>query len=136
MDPVKSRGSLQGTLNPALLLNCNSSEDMINVMCCFCPWLRGRRGFTRQPENSKRAHFRAPALLKPPKFHEKTPKREKTEEISCGREKEREILGPTVRATTPSGPHPFGSHNPTRPPPHQKIFWPNAVKQNWLYSAK
>ena len=30
--------------------------------------LRGRRGFTRQPENSKRAHLRAPALQTPPKF--------------------------------------------------------------------
>ena len=35
--------------------------------------LRGRRGFTRQPENSKRAHLSAPALQTPPKFHEKTP---------------------------------------------------------------
>ena len=33
---------------------------------------------TRQPENSKRAHFRAPALQTPPKFHER-PKREKEE---------------------------------------------------------
>ena len=41
--------------------------------------LRGRRGFTRQPENSKRAHFREPALQTPPKFHEKTPKRGKKE---------------------------------------------------------
>ena len=35
----------------------------------FLKRLRGRRGFTRQPENSKRAHFRAPALQTPPKFH-------------------------------------------------------------------
>ena len=34
---------------------------------------------TRQPENSKRAHFRAPALQTPQKFHERTPKREKEE---------------------------------------------------------
>ena len=27
-------------------------------------------GFTRQPKNSKRAHFRAPALQTPPKIHE------------------------------------------------------------------
>ena len=31
----------------------------------------GRRGFTRQPENSKRAHLRVPALQTPPKFNEK-----------------------------------------------------------------
>ena len=36
--------------------------------------LWGRRGFTRQPENSKRAHLRLPALETPPKFNEKTPK--------------------------------------------------------------
>ena len=34
--------------------------------------LRGRRGFTQQPENSKRAHLIAPALQTPPKFTEKT----------------------------------------------------------------
>ena len=32
---------------------------------------------TRQPENSKRAHLSVPALQTPPKFHEKTPEREK-----------------------------------------------------------
>ena len=42
-------------------------------------WLWGRRGFTRQPENSKRAHFSSPAFQTPPKFHEKTSKRGKTE---------------------------------------------------------
>ena len=41
--------------------------------------LWGRGGFTRQPENSKRAHFRAAALQTPPIFHEKTPKRGKKE---------------------------------------------------------
>ena len=37
--------------------------------------LRGRRGFTRQPENSKREHFRAPAFKK----HHQIP-REDTQE--------------------------------------------------------
>ena len=57
--------------------------------------LRGRRGFTRQPENSKRAHFRAPALQTPPKFHEKTPqKREERMKIVVGGEKKkRDFLG-------------------------------------------
>ena len=36
-----------------------------------------RRSFTRQPENSKRAHLRVPALQTPPKFHEETPERER-----------------------------------------------------------
>ena len=52
-------------------------------------FLRGRRGFTRQPENSKRAHFRPPALQTPPKFHGTTPKR--------GRKNENCLRGPTLR---------------------------------------
>ena len=52
-----------------------------------------------QPENSKRAHFRALALQKLPKFHEKTP-REKEE-------KAQNFGPPTLRA--PSGPPPFGA---------------------------
>ena len=32
---------------------------------------RSRQGFTRQPENPKRAHLRSAALQTPPKFHEK-----------------------------------------------------------------
>ena len=54
-----------------------------------------RRGFTRKPENSKRAHSRVPALQTPPKFHEKTPReRKKKSENGGGRgKKKREILG-------------------------------------------
>ena len=37
----------------------------------------GRRGFTRQPENSKRAYLSVPALQTPPKFHERTPRERK-----------------------------------------------------------
>ena len=43
----------------------------VSVCCCVLVW--GRRGFTRQPENSKRAHFRTPALQTPPNFNEKDP---------------------------------------------------------------
>ena len=42
---------------------------------------------TRQPENSKRAHLRVPALQTPPKFNEKTPRERRKNEISGGREK-------------------------------------------------
>ena len=68
---------------------------------------RCRRGFTRQPENSKRAHFTAPALQTPPKFHERTPRERKKKE-NCGgkRKKKREILGsPTLRGSTLRGPN-------------------------------
>ena len=49
--------------------------------------LRGRQGFTQQPENSKRAHLRVPALQTPPKFHEKTHR--ETKRTKWGRERER-----------------------------------------------
>ena len=45
---------------------------------------RGRWGFTRQPENSKRAHFRDPALQTPLKFNEKT-QREREKKESGGK---------------------------------------------------
>ena len=61
-----------------------------------------RRGFTRQPENSKRAHLRVPALQTPPKFHEKTPREREKKSDDGGRrvKKKREILGPRLRAPT------------------------------------
>ena len=56
----------------------------------------------------KRAHFRAPALQTPPKFHEKTPqKEEKRTKMGVGEGKK----GAKFWAPHPSGPHPFG------PPP-------------------
>ena len=83
---------------------------------------------TRQPENSKRAHFRAPALQK----HQQnstngTPKREKEEE-NCGgtrAKKERNFGPPTLRAPTLRGLHPSGLH-PSGPPPFgAPTFGPN-----------
>ena len=92
----------------------------------------GRRGFTRQPENSKRAHLRALALQTPPKFHEKTPRERRKNEISGGREqKKREILGPPPSGPPPSVPHPSGlpplwaptpsGPHPFRLPPKTKL---------------
>ena len=79
----------------------------------------GPRGFTRQPENSKRAHLRVPALQTPPNFHEKTP-REREKERKWGREREKKARNfgppafgpppfepPTLRSR-PFGPPPFG----------------------------
>ena len=87
----------------------------IGVLCvlpCVCVlcvqnfwWVSSRFlvGFTRQPENSKRAHLSVPALQTPPKFHEKTPQREKKEwNFRWEREKRTRNFGPP----TPSGPHP------------------------------
>ena len=58
-----------------------------------------------------------PALQTPPKFHEKTPRERRKNEISGGREKKkaRNFWPPTLRAPTPPGPHPFG------PPPKTKL---------------
>ena len=59
----------------------------------------GRRGFTRQPENSKRAHQRVRALQTPPKFHKKTPRERKKAKMEAGegRKKERNVGPPTFR---------------------------------------
>ena len=80
-------------------------------------------GPPRQPKNSKRAHFTAPALQTQPKFHEWTPKREKKER-KLWREKGKKkaefwaphLRGPTLRGPTFSrfGLPPFGAH-PTGP---------------------
>ena len=67
--------------------------------------LRGRRGFTRQPENSKRAHLTPPALQTPQKFHEKTPRERQKEQKWGGRGKKSAKFWPPH----PSGPPPFGA---------------------------
>ena len=72
--------------------------------------LRGRRGFTRQPENSKREHMRVLALQTPPKFHEKTPREtQKRAKWWREREKKRKILGSTPFGAPPFGAPPFGA---------------------------
>ena len=63
-------------------------------------WRTGSWGFTRQPKNSKRAHFKAPALQTPPKFHEKTSKETQKEQNG----------GEGKRANFLAGPHPSGAH--------------------------
>ena len=110
--------------------------------------LKPRRGFTRQPENSARAHLRVPALQTPPKFHEKNPKRGKKGMILWReREKKREILGlppfgappfgvPPFTPVPSSDPHPLGPHTsgpaPFRVPPFRPTpDWPNGIGQNW-----
>ena len=62
--------------------------------------LWGRRCFTRQPENSKRAHLRVPALQTPPKFHETTPKR-RIKILAVERKKARNFGHPTHRGPPP-----------------------------------
>ena len=86
---------------------------------------------TRQPENSKRAHFRAPALQTPPKFHVRTPReRKKIENCGGRREKKREILGPPPFGAPPFwaplflglGLHPLGPHT---------LSSENSTSKNW-----
>ena len=52
-------------------------------------------GFTRQPENSKRAHLSAPALQTTTKFLKKSPRETQKKERNCGGrgKKKNEILG-------------------------------------------
>ena len=83
----------------------------------------GRRSFTQQPENSKRAHLCAPAL-QTPKFTRRPPRERRKNGISGGREKKNAKFW----APHPSGPTPSGPHHPTHPPT-TKQNWPNSVKK-------
>ena len=90
----------------------------------------------RQPENSKRAHFRTPALQTPPKFHEKTPKREERKKIVAGGGKKREILASTLRGPTLRGPifsgfgaSPLGAA-PSGPPQMSSLPRPSSQNHN------
>ena len=73
--------------------------------------LGGRWGFTRQSENSKRAHLSVPALQTPPKFHEKTPReRRKEQNFVAGQGKKARNFGPpTLRGSTFRGSTLLGS---------------------------
>ena len=64
-----------------------------SIVKLFLTFGKSRRGFTRQPENSKRARLSRPSIT-PPKFHETTPKRGRKNENCGGRGKKKsEILG-------------------------------------------
>ena len=67
--------------------------------------------------NSKRAHFKAPALQTQPKFHEKTPERER-ENKSVSQERETAKKSSKIWAPNPSGPL-RAAHHRTHPPPQQ-----------------
>ena len=96
-------------------------EDQDPQMCT-----RGRRGFTGQPENSKRAHLSVPALQTPPKIpRENPPERHRNSETVAGEGRKSAkfwaphpfgappfrcpTLCPTLSGPTFSGPHPFGA---------------------------
>ena len=54
----------------------------------------GRRGFTRQPENSKREHFRAPSFKNTTKIQRKdTREKKERKKIVAGKGKKDRILG-------------------------------------------
>ena len=93
------------------------------VFVCVCVCV-GRRGFTRQPESSKRAHLRAPALQTPPKFNEKTSQRgKKRTNFAAGGKKKREILGPPPFGAPPFGAPPFWAPPFWAPPFWAPPFW-------------
>ena len=78
---------------------------VLGLLCETSAASGARRGFTRQPENSKRAHLSAPALQTPPKFHEKDQQESEKRIKNCGGKgkKTRNFGHPT-----PSGPHHSG----------------------------
>ena len=75
-------------------------------------------GFHTTARETKRAHFRTPALQTPPKFHEKTPRETQKERNGGGKgKKKREILG-----LPPFGAPPFGAHPSGAPPFGAPLF--------------
>ena len=92
---------------------------------------QSRRDFTRQSENSKRVHLSVPTLQTSPKFHEKTPQREK-KEWNFWREREQKARNcgsptlrvPSLRAPNPSWPPPFVAPTFRCPyPSGPNFFW-------------
>ena len=64
--------------------------DLLQVgQICQSSCLWGRRGFTRQPENSKRAHLRVPAFQNTTKIPREDPQRESVIGGGKGKKKER-----------------------------------------------
>ena len=103
------------------------------VFCAFSPpsagpSRRGRRGFTRQPENSKRAHLTAPALPNTTKIpREDTQRKTKRAKMGAGEGKKRRKMlgGPADQHTLQHTPTPTSDRfhpkttfiRPTLPPP-------------------
>ena len=88
---------------------------------CALRRLRGRRGFTRQPENSKRAHLRAPALQK---HHQNStrrhPDRHKKSEMVVGEgKKSAKFWAPTLRGPPFGAPFSWDWGPTLRGPPFQ-----------------
>ena len=83
--------------------------------------------------NSKRAHFKAPALQTQPKFHEKTPEREKTRaKVRSGRQQKKlEILGSQSFGPPSGRPPPNPPTTPTTPQQH-----PNNTSHNEHHPTK
>ena len=82
------------------------------------PWLWGRRGFTRQIENSKRAHLRVPALQKHHQSFTRTPPREGRKKENCGWTPPPHPSGPQPSKLPLRGPP---DHLPPEPAPHPTL---------------
>ena len=106
---------------------------------------KGRRGSTRQPENSKRAHLSAPALQTPPKFHEKTNKRGRMKTVA-GEGKKSAKFWASHPSAPPlflclglhlSGPYPLWSKNSTSKnwPKSKLAEVENGRSRNWPKST-
>ena len=99
----------------------SSDNFRTRTAATFC---KNRWSFTRQPENSKRAHLRVPAFNHTTKIPRKmTPKKRRKNENSGWREKCAKFGPPTLRAPHPSGPPPFGA--PTLRGPHPSGHQPS-----------
>ena len=88
--------------------SCHNFQTSFSLLGSFRGNGCGAAGVSH--DNPKRAHFRAPALPTPPKFHERTPRERKKKENCGGRreEKARNFAPPTLRGPTLLVP-PFGA---------------------------
>ena len=80
-------------------------------------WLRGRQGFKRHPENSKRELFRPRGLQSTTKIQREDAQEKKERELWREGKKARNFGAPTVRGAHPARPIFLGSvPHPSRPP--------------------
>ena len=105
-------------------------------LSCEIPSASGPPGLTQQPENSKHAHLRAPALQAPPKFHEKTPRDRQKERKWGGRGKKREILGTPPFVAPPFVAPPFGVPPFVMTGLAKKMHWSNQDGQNGIAQSR
>ena len=105
-------------LQPHMVPQEKKDSETFGLLGC-----RVKRGFTRQPENSKHAHFKAPALQTPPKFNERTPKETEERKII--------VAGEGNKSAKFWDSHPSGLHFCIRPKRPKSVWTKSGLGQKW-----